>query len=251
MNYEFSASIKTIKSEGVGRLAFKSVRYFWYIWLGFWFYFQKKPKGDPKKVIDFAFQAAGKIICPYQVESELKKLAAIISQNKPKTILEVGTFRGGTLFVFCSLAAENARIISLDLPGGRDGGGYAFWRRYLFKSFIHDNQKLFLIRGNSTDKSTIKQVKKIIAKRGIDFLFIDGDHSYDGVKKDFENYAHLVNRGGIIAFHDICIHPKELDCHVDLFWKKVKKGKKFLEIIENPKQGWGGIGVLYITNRLP
>ena len=37
----------------------------------------------------------------------------------------------------------------------------------------------------------------------LDFLFIDGDHSYDGVKADFEMYAPMVRPGGLIAFHDI------------------------------------------------
>jgi len=45
-------------------------------------------------------------------------------------------------------------------------------------------------------------------KRG-DFLFIDGDHTYEGVEGDFEMYSPLVRRGGIIAFHDIVPGPPE------------------------------------------
>lgn len=36
----------------------------------------------------------------------------------------------------------------------------------------------------------------------IDFLFIDGDHSYEGVKADFELYSKLLTDRGIIAIHD-------------------------------------------------
>jgi hypothetical protein len=36
----------------------------------------------------------------------------------------------------------------------------------------------------------------------IDLLFIDGDHSYEGVKKDFELYSNLLNDKGIIIIHD-------------------------------------------------
>jgi hypothetical protein len=36
----------------------------------------------------------------------------------------------------------------------------------------------------------------------IDFLFIDGDHSYEGVKTDFELYSKLLSDQGIIAIHD-------------------------------------------------
>ena len=36
-----------------------------------------------------------------------------------------------------------------------------------------------------------------------DALFIDGNHSYEYVKKDYENYRDKVKPGGIIAFHDV------------------------------------------------
>lgn len=51
----------------------------------------------------------------------------------------------------------------------------------------------------------------------MDFLFIDGDHAYEGVKADFEMYSPLVRKGGLVALHDICVHPPEMDCHVDKF----------------------------------
>ena len=36
----------------------------------------------------------------------------------------------------------------------------------------------------------------------IDVLFIDGDHSYEGVKTDFELYSNIMNDKGIIIIHD-------------------------------------------------
>ena len=36
----------------------------------------------------------------------------------------------------------------------------------------------------------------------IDYLHIDGDHSYDGVKKDFELYSQIISENGIITIHD-------------------------------------------------
>ena len=40
----------------------------------------------------------------------------------------------------------------------------------------------------------------------IDFLFIDGDHSYDGVRKDWDDWTPLVREGGRVALHDA--HPE-------------------------------------------
>jgi hypothetical protein len=39
-------------------------------------------------------------------------------------------------------------------------------------------------------------------KGPIEVLFIDGDHTYDAVKKDFEDWYPLVNKGGTIMIHD-------------------------------------------------
>lgn len=37
----------------------------------------------------------------------------------------------------------------------------------------------------------------------VDFLFIDGDHSYNGVKKDWDFYSPFLKKGAIVAFHDV------------------------------------------------
>ena len=49
----------------------------------------------------------------------------------------------------------------------------------------------------------LKKIKEVLNNGKIDFLFIDADHSYKGVKKDFKMYSPLVRLGGIIAFRDI------------------------------------------------
>ena len=46
------------------------------------------------------------------------------------------------------------------------------------------------------------RLKKAAAKRTYDVLLIDGDHSYDGVKFDFDNYHPFIKQGGYIIFDD-------------------------------------------------
>lgn len=41
----------------------------------------------------------------------------------------------------------------------------------------------------------------------VDFLFIDGDHSYEGLRGDWESWSPLVTPGGIVALHDSCSSP--------------------------------------------
>ena len=77
----------------------------------------------------------------------------------------------------------------------------------------------------------------------VDFLFIDADHSYEGVKKDFEMYSLLVRKGGIIAFHDIV--PSGYPT-VYKFWNEEKEKYEYLEIIKNRNQNCYGIGIIFI-----
>jgi predicted O-methyltransferase YrrM len=81
---------------------------------------------------------------------------------------------------------------------------------------------------------------------GLDFLFLDADHSYEGVKLDFELYAPLVRKGGIIALHDIAEHPTATACEVSRFWNQIKSQYRHIEIIKDRQQAWAGIGVLFV-----
>jgi len=128
-------------------------------------------------------------------------------------LLEIGTTNGGTLFLFSHVAYKDAIIISVNLLGGRFSGGYSKWRKLLYKSFALPDQRLILLMADSHKDETLAKVKAkaILGETKLDFLFIDRDHTYEGVEKDFEMYSPLVRRGGIIAFHDIVLGtPKTL-----------------------------------------
>jgi hypothetical protein len=84
----------------------------------------------------------------------------------------------------------------------------------------------------------------------LDFLFIDGDHSYEGVKKDFNMYGPLVKDGGIIAFHDITPYPFNLSIGVSKFWQEIKPQCNHREIVKNWCQGGFGIGVVRVDEKL-
>ena len=203
---------------------------------------------DVHDALDFAFsfQAFGISIKPTQVKYEIAKLLEIVGELRPRVVLEIGTAGGGTLFLFTRAADPNAKIISIDLPGGPFGGGYPKWKVSFYKSFARGGQRIYLLRRDSHDPRTLEKVKEILGGEKVDFLFIDGDHTYEGVKKDFEMYSPLVRKGGIIAFHDICPHPPETKCEVSRFWNEVKRRYRYLEIVEDWNQKWAGIGVLYV-----
>jgi predicted O-methyltransferase YrrM len=186
------------------------------------------------------------VVTPVQVREEITTLLNTVLKFKPRTIIEIGTARGGTLVLFTRIASPDAVIVSVDLPSGQFGGGYPSWRERYYHSLATNHQKVVLFRRDSHDPATLRDVKASLGGRQVDFLFIDGDHTYEGVKSDFEAYKSLVRPGGIIAFHDICFHPYDPTTRVNVFWDEIKGNYESKELIQDPDQGWGGIGMIFL-----
>lgn len=202
---------------------------------------------DPESVLRYSFDVLGLLLRPIQIPEEFIKLLQKIPEIQPKVVMEIGTATGGSLLSFCKLAPEDATIISIDLPGGRFGGGYPEWETDIFKMFSGKNQSLHLIRGDSHSENTKDEILKILDGRKVDFMFIDGDHEYAGVKKDFEMYSTLVRQGGIIAFHDVAPNgDKNYAGGVPIFWKEIKNGYSYEEFIKDKDQRGFGIGCIKI-----
>lgn len=195
----------------------------------------------PADVVDFCFRQT---IKPLQVRSEFLELATIIDNVKPRYALEIGTASGGSLFTLCRLADPHATVISIDLYMAKFGGGYHWTKKPLYKSFAQRKQKVHLLRADSHARSTLEKVKSIIGDNKLDYFLIDGDHTYEGVRSDFEMYSPLVRPGGVILFHDIAEHKTIEDCQVSRFWREIKNSFQHREIIADPQQGWAGIGLL-------
>lgn len=194
----------------------------------------------------FSFKKLNVSIKPTQVKYEIVKLLELAHTIHPRVILEVGTADGGSLFLFTRVAQPDATIISIDLPGGKFGGGYPKWKIPIYKAFAREGQRVFLIREDSHNPNTLEKVKSILKGEKVDLLFIDGDHTYEGVKKDFEMYSPLVKKGGIIALHDICSGPKESVGGVPIFWNEIKCNFVHDELVKDWWQGGYGIGIIYL-----
>jgi predicted O-methyltransferase YrrM len=178
---------------------------------------------------------------PFQVPEELVRLLEDVRKLDPQTVLEIGTHRGGTLYLWARLARPDATLISIDLPGGKFGGGYSPFRAPIYRRFAQERQKLNLMRADSHDASTLEETRRLLSGRQIDLLFIDGDHTFEGVKKDWEMYSPLVRAGGLIVFHDVAGNYEET--HVKAFWDTVKTSHPYREYMAHP-EGLYGIGVL-------
>jgi len=162
----------------------------------------------------------------------------------PHVVLEIGSFYGATLWAWLSFVKPQKRkVISVDLPIGPGDWRYneMIESRKKWSSWKQPSTELYDIQGDSTDPEIIQKVKDIVANGGdeqypmdkIDFLFIDGDHTYDGVKKDFNNYYPLVADGGYIVFHDAVGYAG-----VRSLCNELRQIHKMIDIY-NPDGGWG------------
>lgn len=181
-----------------------------------------------------------------QVPSELIAFGKILAERRPERALEIGTAHGGTLLFLTRLASPRATIVSVDLPDGKFGGGYSRERQKFYQRFARRNQHLHLLRGDSHSAEMLSRVKTVFRDHPLDYLFIDGDHRYEGVKSDFEMYGPMVRRGGVVVFHDIVEGSSDAVGGVPQFWRETKSQYRHREIIKDLSQGGYGIGILYV-----
>lgn len=185
-----------------------------------------------------------------QKPSELTALLELVADLRPRRVVEIGTFRGGTLWAFAQVAASDATLVSVDLPGGEFGGGYDEEQLGRFRNFLRHDQQVIALPLDSHDEGTVEAVREALGGASADFLFIDGDHRYDGVKRDWELYSPLVREGGLVAFHDILPDNDWEGSDVDRLWAELRDRYRSREIIaehEGLHMGrWAGVGVLWI-----
>lgn len=185
-------------------------------------------------------------IRPMQLQPELTEMVKRIEKKSPRLVLEIGTARGGTLCLLCRFSAPDATIISVDLPFGRNGGGYPKWKEPHYQNFTKPDQTLHLLRANSHAPETLQRVKDLIGTRRFDFMLIDGDHSYEGVKQDYHSYSQLLAPDGIIALHDILPNLSDPSIDVNRFWEELEAEatQQTERITSFPDQRAFGIGLV-------
>lgn len=161
-----------------------------------------------------------------QDKDELAKLIETLIERETKNVCEVGVYAGGTLWAWCQLSQEGF-IIGID-NGHIPRDLFHFW-----------HPDMWTPKHDSHDPTMPMRLQRRLDRRNaqLDFLFVDGGHSYQDASQDYEMYSPLVRPGGVIAFHDIA---SKHECAK--FWLDVRLGKVW-KVID---QGVGlGIGVLF------
>jgi predicted O-methyltransferase YrrM len=131
--------------------------------------------------------------------AEIRSLYRLVRRLRPRCVLEIGTSYGGSLFLWTSAARADATLVSVDLPPWELDDPWEEVRRKRLFAFAREGQLVRLVRKDSHDPTTLHEVKDLFQAQRIDFLFLDGDDSYEGIARDFADYAPLVRPGGLVA----------------------------------------------------
>jgi predicted O-methyltransferase YrrM len=155
-------------------------------------------------------------------------------------VIEVGSWMGAsTCFIAGGLKGAAPKIFAVDnFQGLSTCGEDAAWYNRHFqklgaKSTLEIFQKNFADLGFASRtepvvSDSLAAAKTLATKRGaIDFIFIDGDHSYEACEADILAWAPFVKRGGVIAFHDF---GSRADGVTRAIFEETKAGR-FAEIV--------------------
>jgi len=131
---------------------------------------------------------------------ELEQLTKLAKLAKVNTVLEIGAGPCGTAVYLTEQLGQETRIVSVDLPV--EIGGTPPQYEEMAKSKA---ENWTLVRGDSQEPETLEKVKKALDGRAVGLLFIDGEHTRTAALSDYNTYRPLLEKNGIIAFHDITL----------------------------------------------
>ncbi|NDJ36432.1 MAG: class I SAM-dependent methyltransferase [Chloroflexi bacterium] len=150
-----------------------------------------------------------------QLHAEFSRLLRLLEEMQPRTLVEIGTASGESSWAFRQIVPADCLVITVDIkpvvragpfPTARNGFGGV----HIAPRIVTPSGPIHRILADSHQSSTRTLIEAVMAKHGrtaVDALFIDGDHSEEGVRADFALYAPLVREGGVVAFHDIVDSP--------------------------------------------
>lgn len=174
---------------------------------------------------------------------------ALIRILRPKRVLVIGS-RYGYIPAICALACRDNKKGAVDFVDagfdfrdlqhkGKDWGGVGLWRtkkgRNYFKTFGLQNHITIHVMESEEFWRKFPNLRW-------GYIYIDGDHSYKGVKSDFDHFWPRLTTGGFLGFHDIHIDRREGQTYgVKRVWEKLKSQGRW-NLIELP--GEFGLGLI-------
>ena len=168
----------------------------------------------------------------------------LIRNTKPKIVVELGTHKGNSLFSMAQAIKDETlktELHGVDTWEGDSQAGY--YGEEVYKEFLRISKEYYRDVKIIPHKMLFDDAVKKFEDNSIDILHIDGLHTYDAVKHDFETWLPKVNKDtGIIMFHDVC-ETKD-DFGVYKLWDELQKKYENTITFEH----YHGLGVIFLNN---
>jgi len=164
----------------------------------------------------------------------------LVANIKPKEIVELGTHNGTSLFSFCQAVKNEAldtRITAVDTWKGDQHAG--FYGDEIFKEVNEIKESFYLNLNINLMRMTFDEAVDKFENKSINVLHIDGLHTYEAVRHDFETWIPKVKDDGIILLHDIKVG--ESNFGVYKLWNELKERYSTIEFYQS-----FGLGVLFL-----
>jgi predicted O-methyltransferase YrrM len=172
-------------------------------------------------------------------------LRYLIRETRPNILVELGTDRGYSYFAACQTMQSygiSGRAYAVDNWTGDVHVGIHSVETY--ENIIQVNQQYDSF--SSILKMDFDKALDRFEDGSIDYLVIDGTHTYDAVKNDFENWFPKMSQNGVIMFHDI--HVRITPFGVFRLWEELKSRFDTIEFTNQYGLGILFTGVNYSDN---
>jgi len=193
---------------------------------------------------DIILTNVNRIVPPYSWVGHLPFAFWLIDELRPTTFVELGVHTGNSYFAFCQAIEKvgcQTKCHAIDTWAGDDHAGFYSDEIFNDVSAYNDaNYKIF----SRLNRSTFDKALDDFSDSSIDLLHIDGLHTYEAVKHDFETWLPKMSSRGVIIFHDTCV--KTSDFGVWKLWSELKQKYTSLEFDHSH-----GLGVLIVGDKVP
>jgi len=150
------------------------------------------------------FNVSQRIGCPpAQRLRELARLWEVMEALRPRTVVEIGSLRGGWLYTMAPTCAERAFLVGIDTAQNAS-------RNRVEHELTREGHRLRWLIADSHSQETVLTLRGVLEGRPVDVLHIDGDHSREGALRDWELYSPLVRPGGLVLLHDAANPTEEV-----------------------------------------
>ena len=165
----------------------------------------------------------------------------LVDVLRPTSIVELGTYNGVSYSAFCQAVKTlslSTSCFAIDTWKGDEHAG--FYDEGVYREFaaFHDQRYAAFSR---LVRSTFDEALTHFGDGSIDLLHIDGLHTYEAVRHDFENWFPKLSANAVVLFHDINV--RENNFGVSKFWDELSSAHKDFHFNFLHGHGLGVLGI--------